>query len=123
MSFPCGIHAPGRKLAQLCMTLKNVPGALASVTNMLGLLGVMVVVFGNALFLVWAERKVAGHMQIRIGPKEVGPYGLLQSIADSVKLLAKGEIDRPLVIRVHAASQAARRKVEAAGGRVEVIEG
>lgn len=40
-----------------------------------------------------------------------------------VKLLAKGEIDRPLVIRVHAASQAARRKVEAAGGRVEVIEG
>ncbi len=43
----------------------------------------------NTLFLVWMERKVAGHMQVRIGPKEVGPYGLLQTLADGIKLLAK----------------------------------
>lgn len=40
-----------------------------------------------------------------------------------VKLLAEGEIDRALTIRVHAASAAARAKVEAAGGAVELLGG
>jgi len=43
----------------------------------------------NALFLVWLERKVAGHIQLRPGPKEVGPFGLLQTIVDGVKLVGK----------------------------------
>jgi NADH-quinone oxidoreductase subunit H len=43
----------------------------------------------NALFLVWLERKVAGHIQLRIGPKEVGPFGLLQTIVDGIKLVGK----------------------------------
>jgi NADH-quinone oxidoreductase subunit H len=43
----------------------------------------------NALFLVWLERKVAGHIQLRIGPKEVGPFGLLQTIVDGLKLVGK----------------------------------
>ncbi len=38
-----------------------------------------------------------------------------------VKLLANGTLDRPLVIRVHAASASAKAKVEAAGGRIEIL--
>jgi NADH-quinone oxidoreductase subunit H len=43
----------------------------------------------NAAYLVWSERKGAAHVQRRIGPKEVGPYGLLQPIADGIKLMTK----------------------------------
>lgn len=43
----------------------------------------------NALFLVWLERKVSAVIQNRMGPSEVGPFGLLQTFADALKLLGK----------------------------------
>jgi NADH-quinone oxidoreductase subunit H len=42
--------------------------------------------------IVWMERRVAGRMQARIGPNRVGPQGLLQFLADGVKLLAKEDV-------------------------------
>src|SRR5512136_2941317 len=43
----------------------------------------------NAAYLVWVERKGAGRFQRRPGPNEVGPAGLLQPIADALKLMSK----------------------------------
>lgn len=47
--------------------------------------------------------------------------GLVKKIGDGVKLLADGDIKKPLIIKVHRSSQAAKEKVEAAGGRIEVV--
>lgn len=43
----------------------------------------------SVAYLTYAERKVIGYMQVRVGPNRVGPRGLLQPIADAVKLLFK----------------------------------
>jgi NADH-quinone oxidoreductase subunit H len=55
----------------------------------LGLGFVLGLITISGMVLTWAERKVAGHMQRRIAAKEVGPFGLIQPVADVVKLLGK----------------------------------
>ncbi len=46
----------------------------------------------SVAYLTYAERKIIGAMQLRIGPTTVGPFGLLQPIADAIKLLNKETI-------------------------------
>lgn len=46
----------------------------------------------NALILVWMERRVAGYFQERLGPNRIGPFGLLQTLNDTIKLLGKEAI-------------------------------
>ncbi|HEY5548706.1 MAG TPA: NADH-quinone oxidoreductase subunit NuoH [Coriobacteriia bacterium] len=45
-----------------------------------------------ALFGVWWERKVSGRMQMRFGPQQAGPAGLLQTLADTIKLVLKEDV-------------------------------
>jgi NADH-quinone oxidoreductase subunit H len=61
----------------------------------LWLLGIMAFVGANAAYLVWVERKGAARFQRRPGPTEVGFQGLLQPIADALKLLSKQLIVPP----------------------------
>ena len=60
----------------------------------------VVVLFGLGviltLFTIWAERRVVARMQHRVGPNRVGPMGLLQSLADGLKLAFKEDI-RPIL--------------------------
>ncbi len=47
--------------------------------------------------------------------------GLVNKVGDGVKLLANGDVDKALTVRVHKVSKAARSKIEAAGGSVELL--
>ncbi|MDK2921030.1 MAG: NADH-quinone oxidoreductase subunit [Desulfonauticus sp.] len=67
--------------------LSTIPGPLVQIV--IGLIGVLAFVGLNGLVCVYLERKVAGHIQRRPGPFEVGPHGILQPLADAVKLVAK----------------------------------
>ena len=54
--------------------------------------GIITVSLVVAMYSTWAERKVAGFMQDRLGPNRAGPFGLLQPLADGLKLFMKEEI-------------------------------
>ncbi|MBI3141171.1 MAG: NADH-quinone oxidoreductase subunit NuoH [Rhodocyclales bacterium] len=53
------------------------------------IVGILVPLLLGVAYLTFAERKIIGYMQVRIGPNRVGPLGLLQPIADGMKLFFK----------------------------------
>ena len=78
-------------------------------------LGKIVVVFGclmlTVAYMTWVERKVISDFQVRLGPTRVGPFGLLQPIADGIKLFFKedlipSQVDRTIYLLAPALSLA-----------------
>ena len=56
------------------------------------IIAIIIPLFLSVAFLVYAERKVIGSIQLRRGPNVVGPFGLFQSFADAIKLITKENI-------------------------------
>ncbi len=68
------------------------PGLVDLSMIVIGIGAILGIILTSVIFLVYAERKVSAYMQMRVGPNRVGPFGLLQTVADMLKLLSKEDI-------------------------------
>jgi NADH-quinone oxidoreductase subunit H len=82
----------GNAVARLIEALREVDapeGVLYAVAALIGCLGVLGFIGLTSLINIWLERRLIGRMQVRRGPNRVGPFGLLQPVADAIKLIQK----------------------------------
>lgn len=68
------------------------PWAVDLVMMLLTIVCLIVFVLGTLMFINWLERKTVGRFQDRYGPNRVGPLGILQFVADAIKMLTKEDI-------------------------------
>jgi NADH-quinone oxidoreductase subunit H len=73
------LYADGVGLAEVLITIGKV-------------LVTFLILLVSVIFMVWFERKVIADMQNRIGPNRAGPFGMLQTLADGLKLIVKEDL-------------------------------
>ena len=82
----------GNAVTRLVDALRGIDapeGVLYAVAGLLGAVGILTFIGVAAVINIWIERRVIARMQVRRGPNRVGPMGLLQPIADALKLIQK----------------------------------
>ncbi len=62
------------------------------IVSIIKIILILAFIIAGVILYVWFERRVWGFIQTRLGPNRVGPFGLLQLIADTIKLLIKEDI-------------------------------
>src|ERR1039457_4053249 len=83
--LPGGVHLVGAGLTSTDNTIgdfSDSPWWLSLVKALLFFIFLMI----NTLLVIWFERRVIGRMQQRPGPNRAGPFGLLQTLADGMKV-------------------------------------
>ncbi len=82
--------------------------------------------FTNINRIVWHEVKLEDLSELKadteVTPDSLVEAGILRDVRKPVVLLGSGEVKVPLTIRVHRITQGAKKKIEAAGGTVELLE-
>ncbi len=86
------IHLIAQWLQGLLQGWGLAPGLVTVILSVLGVVALSSVALVLAIFLVWVERKVVARFQDRLGPNRLGPFGLIQPVADIIKLLIKEDI-------------------------------
>src|SRR5512136_782010 len=74
-----------------------------TIQSLLTILGVLIVALSLAAGLIWLERRLLGLWQDRYGPNRAGPFGLLQVLADMIKIFSKEDwippfADKPVFV-------------------------
>lgn len=84
--------APPNLVDSLLLKVFSQPTVSYVIWPLLQIVAIVTLVAFWALYATYAERKVSAFIQARLGPMRVGPYGLLQPIADAIKLLTKEDL-------------------------------